>query len=201
MVGRALPEAIEIALRSLFCENMSHTAAACKNIYIHNQSIALLSYTDILWLFFLFVGFPELCVHYIAQNWMLCYTKLWENGKSRKSISYILNTKYMYCILLHFLAPVFCILFEYIYLRGILYFVSKYILMYFCPSLWVYMSVCVCVHIYSTGPYPLHIYSTGSFHPLTPRCILNRNSIRSHMVDISEFKGIKWVSVANIVKV
>ena len=34
---------------------------------------------------------------------MLCYTKLWENGKSRKSISYILNTKYMYCILLHFL--------------------------------------------------------------------------------------------------
>src|SRR4029434_4686259 len=35
MVGRALPEAIEIALRSLFCENMSHTAAACKYIYIY----------------------------------------------------------------------------------------------------------------------------------------------------------------------
>ena len=30
MVGRAIPEAIEIALRSLFCENMSHTAAAQK---------------------------------------------------------------------------------------------------------------------------------------------------------------------------
>src|SRR4029434_6896725 len=52
-VGRALPEAIEIALRGLFRENQSHTAATCKNIYIHNQSsccllIALLSYTDIL---------------------------------------------------------------------------------------------------------------------------------------------------------
>ena len=81
---------------------------------------------------------------------MLCYTKLWENGKSRKK--YFLYFKYkihvlyfvtfsgtsiLYFILIH--------LFE-----G--YFVSKYILMYFCPSLpvpgdmnWRVVFVCFCV--------------------------------------------------------
>ena len=35
MVGRALPEAIEIALRALFCENMRVTQLLPANIYIY----------------------------------------------------------------------------------------------------------------------------------------------------------------------
>ena len=128
-VGRALPEAIEIALRALFCENMSHTAAACKYIYIHNQSsccllIALLSYTDILWLFFLFVGFPRaLCTLYSPNLNALLYQTVRKRKIQKKYFLYFKykihvlyfvtfsGTSILYFILIHLFEGyfVFCI--------------------------------------------------------------------------------------------
>ena len=108
----------------------SHSCCLQKYIqYIHNQSsccllIALLSYTDILWLFFLFVGFPRaLCTLYSPNLNALLYQTVRKRKIQKKYFLYFKykihvlyfvtfsGTSILYFILIHLFEGyfVFCI--------------------------------------------------------------------------------------------